>query len=93
MVRDMLEKSAAFPAESESTDLELHTITPGQIADLCKLQRESVSLSGSEGYTPLNPYRLDASTKEVKKTDDDRLGMRVGALMEALKEYVSDEET
>ena len=91
MTRRMLEKSAAFPDQTEAVDLELHSVTPGQIADLCKLQRESVSMRGSETYTPLNPYRL-STTKEVRQANDNRMDMRVKALHEKLKDYVSDEE-
>ena len=34
----MLEKAQAFPDRTTASDLELHSINPGQIADLCKLQ-------------------------------------------------------
>jgi hypothetical protein len=35
----MLEKVQAFPSQTLASDLELHSLTAGQIADLCRLQQ------------------------------------------------------
>jgi hypothetical protein len=40
VTREMLEKvQNALPDQTVASDLELHSLTPGQVADLCKLQR------------------------------------------------------
>ena len=39
VARSMLEKVQAFSPSTTSSDLELHSLNPGQIADLCKLQQ------------------------------------------------------
>ncbi|KAG7364285.1 WW domain containing protein [Nitzschia inconspicua] len=39
VTREMLEKVQAFPEQTVASDLELHSLTPGQVADLCKLQQ------------------------------------------------------
>jgi hypothetical protein len=39
VARTMLEKVQAFPDRTVASDLELHSLNPGQIADLCMLQQ------------------------------------------------------
>jgi hypothetical protein len=88
MTRQMLNKAAAFPAETVGSELELKGITAGQIADLCHLQHQKEDIA----YTPLNPYSM--STKETpaqsSSSESERLDMRISALKKDLEQFKGD---
>jgi hypothetical protein len=86
MTRSMLNKAAAFPSETVASDLELQNISPGQIADLCHLQRKSKTTGQNIGYTPLNPFRL-STLSEPDETEEARLDVRIHTLKEKLQKF------
>ena len=53
MAREMLDKAAAFGAESVAANLELKIITAGQIADLCHIQHGTKYVGSNVAYEPL----------------------------------------
>jgi WW domain len=60
VAREMLEKVQAFPEQTVASDLELHSLTPGQIADLCNLQRRiHQQLHQEELYHKQQQHRPD----------------------------------
>jgi hypothetical protein len=89
MTRVMLNKSAAFPTESIHTDLELLSITPGQIADLCHIQRRTKTCGQNIEYTPLNPYRMSTMSAAIGG-EDERIDVQIQALKEKLKKFEGD---
>ena len=90
MTRTMLNKSAAFPSQSIRSDLEINSITPGQIADLCQIQRHSTNCGEHAAYTPLNPFRM--STMGVAKlAEGERMDMRLSALNKKLEEFAEQD--
>jgi hypothetical protein len=90
MTRAMLNKAAAFPEETRDSDLELHSITPGQIADLCRLQQLVKSSGENQAYKPLNPYTVTTSSTP-KEAEQARLDVRLRSLREKLAQYGGDE--
>ena len=99
MTRNMLDKAAAFPEQTINSDLELHSITPGQIADLCQLQQQqqqqssaAAAFSGDKNneqivaYTPINPYRI-TTTSKTQITEKARLDVRARSLKEKLVQF------
>jgi hypothetical protein len=82
----MLNKAAAFPSETVASDLELQNITPGQIADLCHLQRRSKTAGQNISYTPLNPFRL-STMSEPDEAEAARLDVRMYTLQEKLQKF------
>lgn len=95
MTREMMDKAAAFPEEAVKEDLELTSLTPGQIADLCHLQRAAKSCdertSGARiSYSPLNPYRM-SNAKAVPETLAARLDARIATMKRKLEEFQGDD--
>ena len=86
MTRSMLDQAAAFTSESISTDLELHSITPGQIADLYHIQYLGEACGENIAYTPLNPYQMSL-TGVREEMEESRLDARIAALMAKLKKF------
>ena len=86
MARTMLNKSAAFPSQSIDSDLELNSITPGQIADLCHIQHRSKTSGQTMAYTPLNPFRMSVQS-EAPPDEGARIKARLAALKRKLKEF------
>jgi hypothetical protein len=88
----MLDKTAAFPDESSPSDLELNSVTPGQIADLCHIQQRIMKGSGggkNVSYAPLNPYTqpMPSASRGSNLGEDGRLDVRVFALKEKLEKF------
>jgi hypothetical protein len=87
----MLDKPASFPDESTALDLELNSVTPGQIADLCHIQQRIMKGSGggeNVSYAPLNPYTQPmSSASQSNLGEDGRLDVRVFALKEKLEKF------
>ena len=81
--RAMLDKAAAFPAETNASDIELNALTPGQIADLCRIQHESVECGDNVAYTPLNPFRMARNTR-IETREGGRLDVRLFVLKQKL---------
>lgn len=79
----MLDKAAAFPAETNASDIELNALTPGQIADLCRIQHESVECGDNVAYTPLNPFRMARNTR-IETREGGRLDVRLFVLKQKL---------
>ena len=86
VARSMLDKSAAFPAESVASDVELNSLTVGQIADLCRIQHETDTCGDNLAYTPLNPYRMSGHGP-FRSKEEGRLDVRLFALNEKLAKY------
>lgn len=81
--RAMLDKAAAFPTETITSDIELNTLTPGQIADLCRIQHESVECGDNVAYTPLNPFRMPRNSR-IDTREGGRLDVRLFVLKQKL---------
>jgi hypothetical protein len=90
----MLDKAAAFPEEAVKSDLELRSLTPGQIADLCHLQHrgEENTSEGNTIYTPLNPYRMPTFTAASSQSEDTRMDARIALMKRELEEFSGDVE-
>lgn len=84
MARHMLDKKAAFPDESIQADIELKSVSPGQIADLCHIQHSTNSCGPNIPYTPLNPYRM-STMSEKEPIEASRLDARMVSLMGELE--------
>lgn len=83
IARAMLDKAAAFPVETTASDIELNTLTPGQIADLCRIQHESVECGDNVAYTPLNPFRMPRNSR-IDTREGGRLDVRLFVLKQKL---------
>jgi hypothetical protein len=89
--RNMLDNAAAFPDQFVESDLELNSITVGQIADLCHLQRLTRNCGenipgGNISYTPLNPYRMSTMV-EAHSSESVRIDARIDSLKARLLQF------
>jgi hypothetical protein len=108
VTREMLEQvQAAASSPSEQTqvasDLELHTLTPGQVASLCHLQRRmhlqqpqqqqqsdapDESYAPLPPYTPINPFTMPISGSVLmNRTEPGRLDVRMHSLRQELNAF------
>lgn len=88
VARAMLDKAGAFPDETVASDVELNSITAGQIADLCRIQHKTVECGERVAYTPLNPFRMSAHS-HLGGTEEGRLDVRLSALRRELQKRQS----
>jgi hypothetical protein len=91
MLRNMLDNAAAFPDQFVESDLELNSITVGQIADLCHLQHLTRNCGenipgGNISYTPLNPYRMSTMV-EAHSSESVRIDARIDSLKAQLLQF------
>jgi hypothetical protein len=86
MTRLMLDKRVAFPKETENADIEMLSITPGQIADLCKIQHRTHGCGPNVAYNPLNPYRMSIMS-EIEPIEEARMDARMSSLIDDLAKY------
>lgn len=87
----MLDKSAAFPEESVASDLELNSLTVGQIADLCKIQHATDACGENVAYAPLNPFCMSRDNPS-QNMEEGRLDVRISALKRKLAAYVGEKD-
>lgn len=86
VARAMLEKAGAFPDETMASDVELNSVTAGQIADLCRIQHETVECGNKMAYTPLNPFRMSVKS-HGGGMEEGRLDVRLSELKRRLQKF------
>jgi hypothetical protein len=91
ILRNMLDNAVAFPDQFVESDLELSSITVGQIADLCHLQHLTRNCGenipgGNISYTPLNPYRMSTMV-EARSSESVRIDARIDTLKARLLQF------
>jgi hypothetical protein len=84
-VRAMMDKIASFPEQSEATNLELTSVSVGEISDLCYLQHIDDDGKG-EPYKPINPYTMSVKAKRPD-IEEGRIDTRLVELKKTLMNF------